>query len=249
MLFYKAWRESQMRFLISALVLAVICASVIFFQKMFRAEMHALREPLNTYAGYIYLRIYAGFARGIFLILVLVLGLGGLQRERAHGSACFTLALPVSRFRLMGIRALLGILEVAILALIPVILVPGLSAIVEESYPLMQSIQFSVLWICIGSAVFASSFLFSAIFTSEYTAMAVSFVVFLIYPLTTRIPALRPYPLQIHYIMNGNGMAYFDPRTDLLIGPLPWVILSVALTIALGMIASATLITLRQDFS
>jgi ABC-2 type transport system permease protein len=248
MLWYKAWRESQSRFLISALVLGGICAAVVLFEQMFRAQLHATSAPLNTYAGYVYHRIYAGFARGTFLILALVLGLGGLQRERAHGSAGFTLALPVSRLRLMAVRATVGLVEIVVLSLLPVVLVPGLSRFVGEAYPLSQALQFSLLWVCIGSAVFGAAFLASTFFVSEYTALAVSLIAFYMYPLAVRLRPLRFYPLHIHYIMNGTGMAYFDPRTDLLIGPLPWAILSAAGAIALGLIVSATLITQREDF-
>src|SRR5882757_2870851 len=138
MLWYKMWRESQVRFLICALVLIVICVAVVLLEDTFRVQLHARTAPLNTYTGYIYQRIYAGFARGMFLILALVLGLGGLQRERAHGSAGFTLALPVTRLHLMTVRAAVGLLEILALALLPVLLVPGLSRLVGESYPLLR---------------------------------------------------------------------------------------------------------------
>jgi ABC-type transport system involved in multi-copper enzyme maturation permease subunit len=249
MLWHKMWRESRVRFLISVLALIGICSAIVLFERAFRAQLDAQGAPLNAYAGYIYQRIYGGFARGMFLILSLVLGLGGLQRERAHGSAGFTLALPVSRLRLMTVRGAVGLIEVLVLSLLPVVLVPGLSRLVEESYPLSQSLQFWVLWMGVGPAVFAFAFLSSAIFASEYTALAVSLVAFFIYPTAARLPWLRSYPLQIHYIMNGNGMPYFNPHTDLLIGPLPWTILSVIAMVAASFIASATLITQKQDFS
>ncbi len=215
---------------------------------MFRAQLHAPSAPLSSYAGYIYLRIYGGFARGTFLVLALVLGLGGLQRERAHGSTGFTLMLPVSRGRLTGVRAAVGLAEILALSLLPVILVPGLSPFVGESYPLSQSLQFSLLWVSFGSVVFAAAFLSSVIFTSEYSALAVSLAVFFIYPLVARLPPLRPYPLHIHYIMNGTGMAYFDPRTDLLVGPLPWTVLAGAVAITAALVAYAAVLTERQDF-
>lgn len=249
MLWYKMWRESQVRFLISAFVLIGICVAVVLFQQTLRAQLHAESAPLNTYIGYIYQRIYAGFARGMFLIFALVLGLGGLQRERAHGSAGFTLALPVSRLRLVTVRMMIGLLEIVMLSLFPAALIPGLSRCVGESYPLSQALQFCVLWVGIGSAVFAFAFLASAIFENEYTALSVSVVAFFIYPLAVRLPWLRHYPLHIHYIMNGGGMAYFNPHTDLLIGPLPWTILFVTTVIVLGLIVSATLVTQKRDFS
>jgi ABC-type transport system involved in multi-copper enzyme maturation permease subunit len=243
------WRVSQVRFLISALVLIAICAAVVLLEDMFRAQLHAKSAPLNTYIGYIYQRIYGGFARGMFLMLALLLGLGGLQRERAHGSAGFTLALPVRRLRLMTVRAAVGLLEILALALLPVLLVPGVSRLVGEYYPLSQSVHFCVLWFGIGSAVFSASYLSSAFFANEYSALAVSLVAFCVYPLAVRLPSLRRYPLHIHYIMNGTGMAYFDPHTDLLIGPLPWTVLLVVAMVALGLIISATLITQKKDFS
>ncbi len=38
----------------------------------------------GAHPEYIYNLIFAGTAKGIFAILVIFLGLGGLQRERAH---------------------------------------------------------------------------------------------------------------------------------------------------------------------
>jgi ABC-type transport system involved in multi-copper enzyme maturation permease subunit len=249
MLWYKAWRESQNRFLTAAVVLIGICAAVVLFQEMFKTQLHAKSAPLNTYFGYIYQRIYGGFARGIFLLLALVLGLGGLQRERAHGSISFTLALPVSRLRLMIVRAAVGVLQILVLCLVPVMLIPGLSFLVGESYPLSQALQFSVLWLGVGSVTFAVAFLASAIFKNEYSALAVSLVAFYVYPLAVRLPSLRRYPLHIHYIMNGTGMPYFNRQTDLLIGPLPWTVLAVMVAAALASIGLATLIIQEQDFS
>ena len=249
MLWYKAWRESRVRFLTSALVLIGICAAVVLLQQSFRAQLHTREAPLNTYAGYIYLRIYGGFARGTFLLLALVLGLGGLQRERAHGTAGFTLALPVSRFKHVAVRAAVGMLQVVALSLVPLILVPGLSPFAGESYPWRQSLQFSLLWVVVGTVVFAAAFLASAIFANEYSALAVSLVAFLMYPLATHLSPLNRYPLNIYYIMNGIGMPYFDPHTDLLIGPMPWTILLWVATAALTFFAAATILAQKQDFS
>jgi hypothetical protein len=63
-------------------------------------------------------------------------GLGGLQRERTHNTAGFTLALPVSPFRVVGIQVMAGMVELALLALIPAILIPSLSILIHQSYPL-----------------------------------------------------------------------------------------------------------------
>jgi len=96
------WRESRTRFLISAAFVVGMCLVFVLFEDSFDAQMAAKSAPLNTYAGYVYRRVYAGFVRGMFTMLALVLGLGGLQRERARQTIGFTLALPVSRWRLAG---------------------------------------------------------------------------------------------------------------------------------------------------
>ncbi|MEO8128829.1 MAG: ABC transporter permease subunit [Bryobacteraceae bacterium] len=246
---YKAWRESQIRFLIAAALLAAVCAIVILLEQQFRAQLNAARAPLNSYTGYIYLRIYGGFARGLFLILALMLGLGGLQREKAHGSIGFTLALPLRRFNLVAVRAFVGLSEVVLLAALPVALVPTLSLLAGQSYPFAQCLQFALLWIAVGSAVFSVAFLTSVAVASEYTALAISLVLFYIYPLAIRFGPLRGWPLHIHYIMNGTGMPYFDPARDLLIGPVPWLILGTAMAVAMGLLSLAAWITQRQDFA
>ena len=245
MLWYKAWCESRVRFLISAFLIIGVCAAVV----MVRHIPDPWRGPVSSYVGYVYHRIYAGFLRGTFLILVLVLGLGGLARERAHGTVGFTLALPVSRWGLVIARAAVGLAEVAALAALPAMLMPSLSRVAGEAYPLSQALQFSLLWMGIGSLVFAAAFLASTVFLSEYTALTVSLVAFYVYPLlVTRIPALRGYPLHIHYLMNGTGMPYFDPHAARLVGPLPWTILSVAMAVTAGLIALAGCITQNRDY-
>jgi hypothetical protein len=139
-------------------------------------------------------------------------------------------------------------LQVFVLALIPLVLVPLLSNLIGEYYPASQAAQFGLLWCVIGSAVFAAAFLSSVAFTGEYTALAVSLLAFYLYPLAVRATPLRAYPLHLHYIMNGIGMPYFHRETALLVGHLPWMVLFTASLITLGFIASATLITQRQDF-
>src|SRR5258707_719664 len=91
----KAWSESRGRFVVSAVVIAGLCAALLVFQTMFRARMLEIGGRDAGYTAYAYARIYGGVVRSIFLILAILLGLGGLARERSHGTIGFTLALPV----------------------------------------------------------------------------------------------------------------------------------------------------------
>src|SRR5882757_1731247 len=118
MLWFKAWRESRTRFLLSALLLVGVSAfAVLYYVHYYREELARGGEPLS-YARYIWLLIFKGgnSLRELFVILVLLLGMGGLLRERAHGSAGFTLALPIRRWQLIFSRGAVGVLETVALS-------------------------------------------------------------------------------------------------------------------------------------
>jgi hypothetical protein len=101
MLWYKAWIESRTRFTLIAVALTLFCAGVVLFhgqtEPLLTDALHGLRS--STFSEHVYRLVYSGTAKGRFAILVIFLGLGGLGRERTHGTAIFTLALPVTRFK------------------------------------------------------------------------------------------------------------------------------------------------------
>src|SRR6266404_8286694 len=123
MLWYKAWRESRVRFILSAAVLTFLCVSLMVRA---RTGFPPPERPDLPYSAWVWANIYGNFNPTVFIILVMVLGLGGLQRERPVGTAPFTLTLPVTRVRLISLRASVGLLQVAFLSLIPAMLIPTL---------------------------------------------------------------------------------------------------------------------------
>ncbi|HYZ86388.1 MAG TPA: ABC transporter permease subunit [Bryobacteraceae bacterium] len=247
MLYYKAWLESRTRFLIGLGVIAALCLGLVLFHELFRSRMPTTGGMIS-YPDYIYLRVYGGFVRGIFLFVALVLGLGGLNSERARNTLTFTLALPVRRGYLLATRAITGLAEVALVALLPALLIPGLSAGIGQSYLWSQSFSFFVLWVAIGWAVFAAAFLASCLLENDYSALTTAIIAFYFYPLVVaRTPFLRPYPLHIHYIMNGTGMPYFDARSHLFIGPMPWTILSCVTLVSFILLALAARFSVKLE--
>lgn len=249
-LLFKAWRESRGRFLISAALLATICVFGVFC----RASLMAVFEPDerfvgDPYVGYIYLLIYKGMARGLFTIMAMVVALGGLQRERLHRTAGFTLSLPVSRAWLVSAQALLGLTQVAVLSTLPVLLLAACSQLAHVAYPLRQMAYFSLLWFGSGAVFFAVAFLSAALFQSEYAALAVSFVFMILYPAAVLFPPLNRYPLNLNHIMSGLTMPYFDARTALLVGRPPWTLLVSMMIVAGLLIALAVRISKQRDYS
>lgn len=75
-----------------------------------------------------------------------------------------------------------------------------------------------------------------------------AFLGLLLYSVITDLPFLEHYSLDIHDIMSGIGMPYFQANGALLIGPLPWTALAVIVLIVLCLFALASRITEHQDF-
>src|SRR6266540_3694656 len=93
MLWYKAWLETRSRFLISLLGTVALCTFSVY---------HGDKEALPyTQAPYYYfvLRSAHYLLCMMWILAVTLLTMGGLVREKAAGTASFTLSLPVSRGR------------------------------------------------------------------------------------------------------------------------------------------------------
>jgi ABC-type transport system involved in multi-copper enzyme maturation permease subunit len=203
----------------------------------------------QAYSQHIYNLVYSGTAKALFSVLVLFLGLGGLFRERANGTAVQTLVLPVSRMRLIGVQIGVGLGELTVLALLPAVLIPCLSPVVHHSYPLAQALHFSVLWIGGGTVIFALAFFLSTVLRGEYTAPLVHWIVMVLHTLVASWGPLRPYRLNLLWIMGEFGTMHWDPqRTILLAGPLPWLALFVMMLIASVLFCAAARATQQQDF-
>jgi len=245
MLWYKAWRESRVRFLLSAGALAVICASFVFFH---RDASGGISDELLSYPVYIWRITYKGYLRELFMILAILLGLGGLTRERDQRTAGFTLALPVSRWRLLVTRTLLGLGQVVLLATIPAIVLPVLSPLIGQAYPSPQAWAFAILWATVGSLIFAMALLASVLFAGEFTAPVAAILGLTAYSFLADVRPLERDLIDIHDVMSGIDMPYFAERTGVLAGPLPWATLFTVLLAASALIVIGARIANRQDF-
>ncbi len=244
MLAYKSWRESEARFILSACTLAALCVGFVLFHR----EGATLADRSRSYVEYIWRIVYKGYLRELFVLLTLLLGVGGLKRERDLGTAGFSLALPVTRTRLVLARVTVGLAEVAALALIPAMTISTLSPLIGQAYPWCQSLQFSFLWAIGGAFLFAIGFLASIIFGGEYTAAVVAVIAMLAYSILADLPLVERYAFDIHDLMSGTGMSYFQSSKYLVIGPLPWLQL-LMVTLAVGIsVGLGVRVTQNQDF-
>ena len=249
MLWYKAWRESRTRFLISVAVLILYCAAVVVLRKPLTNTLDlADRFYAASYIDFVRGVVFDGAAKGLFTFLVLFLGLGGLLREKVRGTSTFTLSLPVSRLRIARTRAAVGLLEMTILALSPALVVLLLSALLHKTYPISQALRFTLLWVVGGAAIFALAFLLSSISSGEFTAAVAGFIILILHSLAALWAPLRPYHLNIMQTMGGWRMLYRGPDDELLLGSLPTLRLLVPILVATVMFIVSLRLTQRKDF-
>src|SRR5689334_24111479 len=149
MLWYKAWRESRVRFLLTVSVWMFLCVGLMYRA---RAGFPPAGQPDLPYSAWVWGNIYGNMNPTVFIILAMILGLGGLQRERPVGSAPFTLSLPATRTHLIAVRAAVGLLQVILLSFIPAIVIPALSpSLARQSYPEVQALEFGLLFLSWGA--------------------------------------------------------------------------------------------------
>jgi ABC-type transport system involved in multi-copper enzyme maturation permease subunit len=247
MLWYKMWRESWIRFAVSAVALLWMCGLVVLLQRQVRAHAD---EPMS-YTHYIWSAVYKANVLDLFILLAIVVGLGGVLQERSQGTAGFTLSLPVSRWRLIAVRAATGLAQVAILALLPGLLISLLSPFVGEVFPLSRAFQFGLLWAGCGMVIFAMSFFFSVVLPGSYSPAIASVAGLLACSALAHLPMLERYPpLDLLKTMHGEQLSNIQGDASLasFAVPLPWLSLGLYALVALCLMWAAGRVMAHRDF-
>ena len=243
MLLYKAWRESRLGFLLSISAFVLFCT-------VFGLSPRADLQHKYTYTQITFLQNYGGPLRNIFIVLTLLLGLGGFLRERSYGTLAYTLTLPARRSRFVVTRAIVGFAELSALALIPAVLLPIFAAWSHQSYPsIPQALKFAVLWIVCGTMYFAFGLLLSTFVPGDYPAAAACLLSLFTYLLALEFDFAEKFPsLDLWNVITAWHMPYFSGRDTCYVTYLPWRTLSVITLLAVTTIAVATQIVEHQDF-
>lgn len=244
MLLWKAWRESRMRFAAAGILLSSLVVYAVLTSPGFLARYNARfpDKPL-LYSAYVWSGLFHYALQGCWMIAVVLLAMGGIAQEKSVGSALFTLALPVSRWRILLVRSGMAAMQSFVLGIGCAILICIVSPMAGESYPLLQALEFGALMCVAGSAVLSFSLLLSESFRGEFTALVVGLcgvaAVFLGY----KAHVLRGWNL--FDVMSGTSA--IDPKTQLLLGSFPWEGLAICLLLALGFHLITGLRLSRED--
>ena len=238
MLWYKAWLETRARFLISLAGAVILCSLLVW-----HGDRDAFPSSGPSYYYFILRSAHSALCT-MWLVAVTLLGMGGLVREKAVGAASFTLALPVSRMRLMRVRIAVGLLQSIAMAVVPWIAMFAIACLTGKARSLSQAGFHVVLLLGGGLLFFGIALLVSSLVEGEYTAPAVSFGAVVALSVMLGDPPLRSYN-PFAFI---NGTEYYDRHSGLLIGPVPWPYISVIIATTCILIAISVRAVQHREF-
>jgi len=238
MLWYKAWLETRSRFQISLLGIVGLCSFAVYID-----DKNA--TPFDK-ADYYYHVLISGqmLLATMWVIAVTLLMMGGLLREKASGTSSFTLALPVSRTRLMLVRIGMGLMQSVVLAIVPWSAMFLIGATVGKTHSVSLAIFLIVLLLGGGSLYFAIALLISSLVEGEYTAPIVSYGIFVAGLILLNGQKLGPYNPWIFI----TGLRYLHWYPSFSAGPIPWLHIVVTLLIALVLMGISIRSIQRRDF-
>ncbi|HUE86702.1 MAG TPA: hypothetical protein VMO26_11565 [Vicinamibacterales bacterium] len=255
MLWYKSWLETRWRFagglvllLLSAgstvalypeVVRLLPAASNLELQGEIGRRVAESAELAHSYRGYVWSQWFRHNMPQLWTLMAIVLGTGGLLSQAAGGGALFTLSLPVSRRRLMSVRAAVVAGELLVLALIPAVIFPLLSPGVGESYAMGDAFVHSACMFTGGLVFFALAFLLSSAFGDIWRplllAVCVAFVLGLLEQLSADVARFGVFRVM-------SGESYFRGNG------VPWLGLLASAVVSAVMLSAATRNISRQDF-
>lgn len=239
MLWYKAWLETRARFLTLLATVTALCGFFVY---------HALGGLVPGW------RLGRDFDRLLFVnqqILVflwifgvVLLGMGGIVREKAIGTSSLTLALPVSRTRLVGTRVGLGTIEAIALGVVPWTAVFIVSSLAGMPILITQVGLYLLLLVGGGLVYFAVAVLVSSLVSGEYTAPSVAFGVILLPTILS--DAYLPLCLNNRRLVTGAFSV--DTINFLLSRHLPWLGILASLSAAGLLLWASIMVVQRREF-
>ena len=241
---WRSWRESRARFaaafvLLTALVIYGVVTAPGYIA---RHNAHFPDKPL-PYSVYVWSGFFHYALQALWVLAAFVLAFGGLAREAATGTALFTLGLPVRRSHLFLVRAAIAWVESISLGIGAALLIPFVSQLAGESYPLDQALMFGALMSFAGLAILALGLLLSEIFEGEFTTPVVGLCA-----ITTVFFGYKAHILtgwNVFDVMSATTC--IDPETQLLRGTMPWAGLAGCVCVSFLLLMSATFVVHCRD--
>jgi hypothetical protein len=255
MLWYKSFLETRWRFLIGlALLMLSIVGTVLAYPRVVKLlplvpltdtgseigrRLQEIASLSRSYRGYIWGQALRQNVTQMLSLFAVLLGTGGLLSQASGGGGLFTLSLPVSRSRLLGVRAATGLAELAALAFVPILLLPLVSPAVGERFGVVDALVYGTCFFVAGAVLFSLACLLSTVFADVWRPALI------VLALATVLAICEPFFGALsRYSLFGimNGEIYFRD------GRVPWLELLASAAVSAVMLAAASRNLARQDF-
>ncbi len=255
----KAWLETRTRFVTGAVVVLVLCTFMVLIRPRMlvqwpldKVQHPEWRDPpwwdrVHTdYAFFLWHYLYRDMLQKAFMVFAVLLGVGGVRREAAHGTAGFTLALPVSRRTLLAVRAAIGAAELLALGVTAVVTLLATSTAIGVAYEPVHAVLHAALLVAGALALLAGALCLSSIVEGEHAPAlvglaAVGMFNYAMAPFAAGAPVprtLRAVDL-VHVMAGGSGGAS---------GDVPWIGIATTLCVGAAALAWAFHHSARHDF-
>jgi hypothetical protein len=250
MLWYKSWLETRWRFLIGlGLLLCSAAGSVYVYPQLMKLSAsiptnvsgpigQKIRESVEltrSYRGYIWSNWFRQNLSQMGTLFAVLLGTASLLSESA--GALFTLSLPVSRRRLVAVRAATGLAELFVLAFVPSLLIPLLAPAIGQRYSVASALIHSACLFIAASVFFSLALLLSTVFNDVWRPLLIALAI------AFGLALFEQFPRSLHgvyYVMSGE--AYFRGAQW------PWVGLFASAAVAAALYYGAVMNLARRDF-
>jgi len=244
-LLWKAWCESRGRFFSALVLLTSLVVYAVLTSPGFLARYNAhFPDKLLLYSVYVWTGLFNRTLQVLWVLVAIVVALGGLAREKATGVALFSLALPIKRLHFFLIRAAMAWAESIVLGVVSALLIPSLSLLVGETYPFSQALAFG-LWMSVaGFVILAFGLLLSEMFEGEFTAPVVGLCTLTAIFLGYKSHTFRGW--NIFDVMSAT--ASINPQTQLLTGTFHWLDLAACLLFSMVLLFAAGAVIKARDF-
>ena len=255
MLWYKSWLDTRWRFLTGLALLSILACGIVFeYVQVLRILPtvgtppdasglvgRAINEAIaleRTYRGFIWLQWFRQNLMQMGTLFAALLG-SGSPLSGSSGGALFTLSLPASRTRWLGVRAATGLAEFFVLAVVPSLVIPLLSPVIGQHYSVVDAVVHSTCLFIGGSAFFSLAFLLSTVFGDLWR------------PLLIACTAAVMLGLCEQYLFGLSSYGIFgaiSAATYFRTGALPWPGLLASVAASAAMLYAADRNIARQDF-
>jgi hypothetical protein len=242
MLWYKAWIDTRWRFSIGlVLLICTVLANAFAYSSVdgyvvalaagppgpLADKISSIAQLSNTFRGFIWGQVIRQNLCGLWIIFAVLLGADGLLSRRK--GAIFTLALPVSRRRLFGVRSATDLAELFVLAVIPLSLIPPAASAVGQTYGVADALVHGISIFLGGAVFYGVARLLATVFGDRWRPIVITLALAILVDLCKEfIPV--PSPLNPGSIMDGER--YFRTGAPAWAGLLIWPGISMALLYA-----------------